>query len=501
MPEKEQATKRKGKENGEDAGNNKKEEKESELDKHRAKLAAARAEMTLRSQPITCLRLAVVWLAEFSVRFVGQVLKSRFTWFLIVPIVGAWGAAKYHFAPELFAPPVCGEKDSGLFWWAEFYVIEAAWWVILGILSSVGFGTGLHSGLMFLFPHVMQVVGAAEACGTSTGLVSWYQHPCKLDCSTTYGVKDGSTLTIFRLWTMVTIQCMLWGFGTAVGELPPYLVSKAARLAGAKGSDYELEKKEAREKTDVFSKMKMWTVDFTEKHGFLGVFLLASWPNAAFDMCGMCCGYVLMNFWTFFIACSLGKGVVKVNSQAVFFVVLFSSHFFNILLIGLESVNGVITNVIGKDFQLKNLAEKGRLKLVRTFESQSRFSPQKLLEGKGNSLDLKALQQVYSKSDDSEDIARRVLKEWDIDGDGALSVTELQKAASRTDGKISLSSLDPGVGASPYKMLWELFIVGLILFFVCGVVEQLARNKQEELDEEEVKRLESKPKKESKKDH
>ena len=31
----------------------------------------------------------------------------------------------------------------------------------------------------------------------------------------------------------------------------------------------------------------MYTIEFTEKHGFFGVYLLASWPNAAFDMCGM----------------------------------------------------------------------------------------------------------------------------------------------------------------------------------------------------------------------
>merc|ERR1712176_1250989 len=110
--------------------------------------------------------------------------------------------------------------------------------------------------------------------------------------------------------------------------------------------------------------MKIWTIDFTEKHGFLGVFLLASWPNAAFDMCGMCCGYVLMPFWTFFIATSLGKGVVKVNLQAFFFVMLFGTGFFKMLLTGLESVNSALQSAVGKDFQLRQLAETGRAKLV-----------------------------------------------------------------------------------------------------------------------------------------
>lgn len=37
------------------------------------------------------------------------------------------------------------------FWWA-------VWWVGLGILSSIGLGTGMHSGLLFLFPHMLKVL-------------------------------------------------------------------------------------------------------------------------------------------------------------------------------------------------------------------------------------------------------------------------------------------------------------------------------------------------------
>lgn len=48
-----------------------------------------------------------------------------------------------------------------------------------------------------------------------------------------------------------------------------------------------------------------------------------SWPNAAFDLCGICCGAFLMPFWEFFGATLIGKGVVKVSGQAMFFVALF----------------------------------------------------------------------------------------------------------------------------------------------------------------------------------
>lgn len=60
-----------------------------------------------------------------------------------------------------------------------------------------------------------------------------------------------------------------------------------------------------------------------QQHGFLGILLLASWPNAAFDLCGICCGVFLMPFWEFFGATLIGKGLVKVSGQALFFVALF----------------------------------------------------------------------------------------------------------------------------------------------------------------------------------
>jgi hypothetical protein len=59
------------------------------------------------------------------------------------------------------------------------------------------------------------------------------------------------------------------------------------------------------------------------ERGFWGILALASWPNAAFDLCGICCGAFLMPFWQFFGATLIGKGLVKVNAQGVFFVALF----------------------------------------------------------------------------------------------------------------------------------------------------------------------------------
>jgi hypothetical protein len=71
------------------------------------------------------------------------------------------------------------------------------------------------------------------------------------------------------------------------------------------------------------SAMQLWMMRVIQQHGFVGILLLASWPNAAFDLCGICCGAFKMPFWEFFGATLIGKGAVKVSGQALFFVALF----------------------------------------------------------------------------------------------------------------------------------------------------------------------------------
>lgn len=78
--------------------------------------------------------------------------------------------------------------------------------------------------------------------------------------------------------------------------------------------------------------MKTWMVEFLQKHGFVGVFLMSAWPNAFFDLCGICCGHFLMPFWSFFIACWAGKALVKVNLQSAFFITIFRESSRNYLL-------------------------------------------------------------------------------------------------------------------------------------------------------------------------
>ena len=58
-----------------------------------------------------------------------------------------------------------GPHQSFLFS-TEKQVLWCLYWLGLGVLSSVGLGTGLHTFLLYLGPHIAAVTLAAYECGT-----------------------------------------------------------------------------------------------------------------------------------------------------------------------------------------------------------------------------------------------------------------------------------------------------------------------------------------------
>lgn len=210
------------------------------------------------------------------------------------------------------------------------------WWFGLGVLSSVGLGSGMHSGILFLFPHLIEIIMAANQCGHVDFLTydrMWFRGgEGMLLCG-----EAGAGTTFIDIFMKCVPAAMLWGAGTAAGEIPPYAVSYAAAASGAKNEEYE----EAMGETEggsPLAAMKAWMVSFLKKYGFWGVFALSAWPNAAFDLCGICCGAFMMPFWTFFVATFCGKALVKVNLQSVFFIVLFREQYLSKVV---DFLNGV----------------------------------------------------------------------------------------------------------------------------------------------------------------
>ena len=46
------------------------------------------------------------------------------------------------------------------------------------------------------------------------------------------GGSGGGGVTIWDILSKVRVEAFCWGAGTAIGELPPYFMARAARLSG-----------------------------------------------------------------------------------------------------------------------------------------------------------------------------------------------------------------------------------------------------------------------------
>ncbi|KAH0504276.1 Vacuole membrane protein 1 [Microtus ochrogaster] len=164
-----------------------------------------------------------------------------------------------------------------------------AYWIGLGILSSVGLGTGLHTFLLYLGPHIASVTLAAYECNSVNFPEPPY--PDQIICPDEEGTEG--TVSLWSIISKVRIEACMWGIGTAIGELPPYFMARAARLSGTEPDDEEYQE---------FEEM----LEHAEG---------AQIPNPLFDLAGITCGHFLVPFWTFFGATLIGKAIIKMHIQ------------------------------------------------------------------------------------------------------------------------------------------------------------------------------------------
>lgn len=190
----------------------------------------------------------------------------------------------------------------------------------------------------------------------------------------------------------------------------------------------------------------------------------------------MCCGYLLMPFWTFFGATLLGKSVVKTTGQAFFFIGLFGKEFF-------MKVSALVQQHLGPDSS-KFLSERREV-VIRMFKKQDRFTPQALIakfSDGGKKLSKKNLTDMFSqfsKPDDDVSVAvTNAIEHWDENKDGSLSLEEL-KPACNYDGKLSLGALDPK-NTSLLGKAWDMFILCLICYFFLSIIDHLAASEYRE---------------------
>ena len=272
-----------------------------------------RATLVLWRRPLATLYYFTLQLVSEVVR-VATLLLTNTTLILASLLFSTTLAAALHFdGPHSLYMDLISSKSS----WCLY-------WVGLGVLSSVGFGTGLHTFLLYLGPHIASVTIAAWECGTTDFPDPPY--PAQIVC------PSGESSMVINLWSImskVRLEAFMWGAGTALGELPPYFMARAARLSGQKLEDddfNELEEIKEQDKISLWSRAKLMMHNLVQKAGFAGILLCASIPNPLFDLAGLTCGHFLIPFTTFFGATLIGKAIVKMHIQMLFVIFMFSKH-------------------------------------------------------------------------------------------------------------------------------------------------------------------------------
>ena len=187
-------------------------------------------------------------------------------------------------------------------------------WMFLGSLSSIGFGTGLQTGLLFVFPRIISV--------------------CR-------EIQFNDSLELSELFYASYLRCLpfvfCWGIGTALGELPPYLIARNLNIKDKKATDklFNLlgnNKEKVKNSIDsIINKLQT-----NGKFRYYTIIALSSWPNALFDMCGVAAGLIKLSTAEFLVPTMIGKAVIKTPIQLG--VILYSYIYFGDNLEGNEQI-------------------------------------------------------------------------------------------------------------------------------------------------------------------
>ncbi|KAJ0232747.1 Vacuole membrane protein KMS1 [Hirschfeldia incana] len=280
--------------------------------------------LTLTSQPLTTLRLFVEASVLYIKRSVSYLLAHGGWFMLLTTLFVAFG---------VLLVTVDGPHGKHVEEVLE-YVRYSLWWIALGVASSIGLGSGLHTFVLYLGPHIALFTLKATQCGRVDlksvpydtiqfkRVPSWLEKSCSDFGPPRMVSAAGSRVPLTSILPQVQLEAILWGIGTALGELPPYFISRAASLSGD-GME-ELEEASSSEDSGFMAanlnRVKRWLLTHTQHLNFFTVLVLASVPNPLFDLAGIMCGQFGIPFWEFFLATLIGKAIIKTHIQTIFII-------------------------------------------------------------------------------------------------------------------------------------------------------------------------------------
>ena len=315
-----------------------------------------REKLTMFTHPLNTLFIFSMATCSITIECFKYSVSHPVFLYILVPTGIMWRSSKFIDGPH-----------GDLVRQAEFAIEFFVWWVGLGILSSIGLGSGLQSGVLFLFPHIIKTCLTAQTCKTLDFVSSsniWFRSPPNLfKCpELTY---ESTPVTFFGLWTKLFLACFLQAAGTAIGEIPPFYMTRAARLAAISAAggnendddDHIPEELESNSNWVWINKLKSWLIKFLRTHGFYGILIMASFPNIAFDLCGICCGHYLMPFWTFFLATFVGKAIIRNFYQSLIYVMLCQEEYMKMFI---ELLQYLTPDSFQVDEAIRDVLEEGR---------------------------------------------------------------------------------------------------------------------------------------------
>ncbi|TYG78282.1 hypothetical protein ES288_D02G046700v1 [Gossypium darwinii] len=317
--------------------------------------------LTLTTQPVKTLRFFLLAILQYIKRSASYLLAKGGWLMLSSTLIAVLG---------ILLVTIEGPHEKHVEEVSQ-YVRFGLWWIALGVASSIGLGSGLHTFVLYLGPHIALFTIKAMQCGRIDlksapydtiqlkRVPSWLDKPCREFGPPLFSSSHGSRVPISSILPQVQIEAILWGLGTALGELPPYFISRAASVSGRKiEAMEELDHSSSEDNGFIATHLKQiehWLLSHSQHMNFFTILLLASIPNPLFDLAGIMCGQFGIPFWKFFLATLIGKAIIKTHIQTVFIISVCNNQ----LLDWIENeLIWILSFIPGFDSYLPTLTEK-----------------------------------------------------------------------------------------------------------------------------------------------